>query len=202
VPAQLEFFGDTASARAFDGALETLCAIGGERVEIDFDPFVATARLLYEGPWVAERLAAIKTFFESYSDRMDPVVREIIGGGARFSAVDVFEAQRELERLAAVCARVWGGVDALFVPTTGTIYRIDEVRADPIRLNSNLGYYTNFVNLLDLCAIAVPAGFRDDGLPFGVTLIGPPHADAQLARWASRFHRRVESRAPQTAACA
>ncbi|HYC46988.1 MAG TPA: allophanate hydrolase [Burkholderiales bacterium] len=200
VPSQLEFFGDAHAERAFDRALETLRSIGGDVVEVDFEPFLATARLLYEGPWVAERLAAIRSFFDKSSADMDPVVRQIIGGGARFSAVDVFEAQAELERLAGVCARVWDGVDALFVPTTGTIYRIDEVRADPIRLNSNLGYYTNFVNLLDLAAIAVPATFRDDGLPFGVTFIAPAFEDALLAQWGSRFSARAASRASATRA--
>jgi allophanate hydrolase len=186
--ADLEFFGDAAAERAFDGAIGLLERIGADITEIDYRPFAETARLLYEGPWLAERLSGIRRFYESSSDHMHPVVREIIGAGKRFSATDVFEAQTRLEALKQACARAWHCVDALCVPSAGTIYRLDEIAVDPVKLNSNLGYYTNFVNLLDLAAVAVPAPFREDGLPSGVTLIAPAFQDALLASWASRFH--------------
>ena len=187
--ADLRFFGDEAAKIAFRRATETLESVGAELIEIDYAPFAEAARLLYEGPWLAERLAAIKTFYERSRDEMHPAVREIIGGGARFSATDVFEAQDRLQALKSESAETWQRVDVLVVPTAGTIYRIDQVAADPLRLNSNLGYYTNFVNLLDLAALAVPARFRDDGLPFGITLIAPALQDALLAHWGARFHR-------------
>jgi allophanate hydrolase len=187
--ADLQFFGDEVARRAFGRAIATLRSTGAELVEIDYAPFAEAARLLYEGPWLAERLAAIRTFYESFSDEMHPVVREIIGAGSRFSAVDVFRGQERLEALKKQTAEAWKRIDVLVVPTAGTIYLIDEVLAEPIKLNSKLGYYTNFVNLLDLSAVAVPSGWREDGLPFGITLIAPAFQDAMLAKWSARFHR-------------
>jgi allophanate hydrolase len=191
--ADLQFFGDEAAKRSFQGATALLESVGAELVEIDYAPFAEAARLLYEGPWLAERLAAIRAFYESSSDDMHPVVREIIGAGRRFSAVDVFEGQERLHMLKKQSATAWEHMDVLVVPTAGTIYRVDEVLAEPIKLNSNLGYYTNFVNLLDLSAVAVPAAWREDGLPFGITLIAPAFQDAMLAQWSARFHRAFAS---------
>lgn len=133
--ADLQFFGDDAAKRAFASALDALQSLGADLVEIDYAPFAETARLLYEGPWLAERLAAIKPFFDSSSDKMHPVVREIIAGGARFSAVDAFEAQYQLQRLAKACVEEWKRMDMLVVPTAGTIYRVDHVLAEPLKLN-------------------------------------------------------------------
>jgi allophanate hydrolase len=187
-PSQLDFCGDVHAQRAFERAAATLASLGAELVEIDYAPFAETASLLYGGPWVAERLAAIKNFYESSAHLMHPVTREIIGGGSQFDAVDVFEAQHRLESLKRACAAEWAHMDMLVVPTAPTIYRVEEIEAEPISLNSNLGVYTNFVNLLDLAALAVPAGFRDDRLPFGITLIAPALQDLTLAHWGSRFH--------------
>jgi allophanate hydrolase len=189
----LRFFGDETAKAAFTRALATLVSLGAELVEFDYTPFAETARLLYEGPWVAERLAAIRAFFTSSSGEIDPIVRKIIGGGAEFTAADAFEGQYRLEALRQQCSQVWTQLDMLAVPTAGTIYRIDEVLADPFALNANLGYYTNFVNLLDLAAVAVPAKFRDDGLPFGITLIAPAFSDANLLDEAARFQRAVQT---------
>jgi allophanate hydrolase len=194
----LQFFGDETAQRAFDRALRKLESLGAELVDIDYTPFGETGRLLYEGPWVAERLAAIKDFFESRSRDMHPAVREIIGGGSKYSAGDTFEAQYRLQELKSLCAQAWRHIDMLVVPTAGTIYRGAEVAAYPITLNSRLGYYTNFVNLLDLTAVAVPAGFRDDHLPFGITLIAPALEDEKLAHWASRFHHAVAAKLGST----
>ena len=190
VPAetQLEFFGDEDAARLYGRALALLEQLGGERVEIDFSPFRAAADLLYSGPWVAERLAAIGPFLTRHPEQVHPVVREIICGAQRYSAVDAFEAEYRLRELRRTTETQWEHMDVLVVPTAATIYTQEQVAADPIRVNSNLGYYTNFVNLLDLAAVAVPAGFRSNGLPFGVSLIGPAFSDEALLGLADRFH--------------
>jgi allophanate hydrolase len=193
-PEQLEFFGDHAAADLFDAAQEQLASLGGTPVEIDFAPFRAVAELLYSGPWVAERLAAIREFFDEHQADMDPTVRAIIGGGARLTAVDTYEAIYRLAELRQKTMAEWSRMDVMLLPTTGTIYTLDEVKSDPIKLNSNLGFYTNFVNLLDLAAVAVPAGFRQNGLPFGVTLIGPAWTDSALLTLADRFHRAQEGK--------
>ena len=191
---QLEFFGDEAYARLFDQACARANDLGATLVEVDLEPFLATARLLYEGPWVAERYAAIETFIDARSEALHPVTREIIAAGAKSKAVDAFKGQYELMALRRVAERVWKDVDVIITPTAGTIYPIAQVEADPVRLNANLGYYTNFMNLLDLAAVAVPAGFRDDELPFGVTLFAPAFSDLGLLRWADRLHRSLDTR--------
>ena len=158
-------------------------------MEIDFEPFLATARLLYEGPWVTERYCAVGEFLEQHPEALHPVTRQIIAGGKNPTAVDAFRAQYRLRELLRATEESWSVMDVLVTPTAGTIYRIDAVNADPVRLNSNLGYYTNFVNLLDLAAVSVPAGFRADGLPFGVTLVGRAGTDDELLRLADRVQR-------------
>jgi len=185
----LEFFGDDEQARAFERALILLKQIGGQSVEIDFEPFLATAQLLYEGPWVAERYAAIAEFIAHNPDALHPVTGTIIDKGKHLSAVECFQGQHHLASLRRLAENAWSGVDVLVTPTTGTIYRIEQMLADPVRLNTHLGRYTNFVNLLDLSALAVPTGFRSDGLPFGVTLIGRAGADSELLLWADRMQR-------------
>ena len=186
---QLEFFGDPAAAQLFDEAAARMTALGAQRVEIDFTPFCDAAALLYAGPWVAERRHALGDFFTQHGDAMDPTVRAIIGGADKYSAVEAFDAAYKLQALTVAAQREWAKMDVLLLPTTGTTYTIAEVQADPIRLNSNLGYYTNFVNLLDLAAIAVPAGFRADGLPLGVTLMAPAFSDRALLALGDRLHR-------------
>ena len=177
---QLEFFGNADAAKLFQQAIERLEALGAIPLEVDFTPFFATARLLYEGPWVAERYAAIREFIERDAAALHPVTRGIISGAVKFSAADAFAAYSRLKELQRAAAPVWDAVDILVTPTAGTIYKIAEVEADPFRTNSNLGHYTNFVNLLDLSALAVPAGFLGSGLPFGITLIAPAFADDAL----------------------
>lgn len=184
---QLQFFGNRDAAALFQKRCAALQAIGGIAVEIDFAPFLNAARLLYEGPWVAERYAAIREFFDAHADAINPVVREIIAGAKKFSASDTFDAMYKLEALRGEAALVWNKIDCLVTPTAGTVYRIDEMLADPVRLNANLGYYTNFMNLLDCAAIAVPAGFQHDGLPFGITLVAPAHQDVPLLHLAGRL---------------
>jgi allophanate hydrolase len=188
-PSQLSFFGDTQYSRLFARTVGQLESLGARPVEIDFSPFLAAARLLYEGPWVAERYCAVGDFLEQHPQAVYPVTLEIIRGGKNPAAADAFRAQYRLMELKRATEEAWSSVDVLVTPTAGTIYRIDEVNADPIRLNSNLGYYTNFVNLLDLAAVAVPAGFRDDGIPFGVSLVGRPGSDRELLGLAGSVQR-------------
>jgi len=191
VPARehLEFFGDCDAAALFEKAAAGFEAIGGEKVEIDYTLFRDAAALLYSGPWVAERLAAIGGFLEANADAMDPTVRKIISGAARYSASEAYAAEYRLRELRRATEAEWARMDALLLPTTGTTYTHEAVAADPIQLNTNLGYYTNFVNLLDLAAVAVPAGFRPNGLPFGISVIGPACSDEALLWLADSFHR-------------
>jgi allophanate hydrolase len=149
---------------------------------------------------VAERYLAIKEFFDRRAEAVFPVTREIIGGAAKYSASDGFAAQYRLEELRRRVEPVWEAIDVLVTPTAGTIYTIEEVNADPIRLNSNLGYYTNFMNLLDLAAVAVPAGFQKDGLPFGITFAAPAFTDEALCALGGVVHRRLVERMGATAA--
>jgi allophanate hydrolase len=186
---QLEFCGDAEAASVFGRAVAFAQQCGAEIVEIDFTPFQDTAALLYQGPWLAERLAGIKEFFAAHPQELHPVTREITAGGARYSAVDAFEAAYQLQELKQRAAVEFTAIDVMLVPTAPTIYTIAEVEADPVRLNSNLGAYTNFVNLLDLAAIAVPAGLRKDDLPSGITLIAPAFSEPMLCAFGDRLHR-------------
>jgi allophanate hydrolase len=138
---------------------------------------------------VAERYAAVGGFLESHPDAIDPVVRSIVLGAAKISAADAFRAEYRLRELRRQTEAEWARIDVLALPTAGTIYTHEQIAAEPIQLNANLGYYTNFVNLLDLAAVAVPAGFRPNGLPFGISLIGPAFTDEALLALADRFHR-------------
>jgi allophanate hydrolase len=189
VPRQLEFFGDAEGERLFRESVARLKALGGEPVAIDFEPFEAAARLLYEGPWVAERYAAIQPFIESHADALFPVTRQIIEPGIQATAVAAFQSQYRLAEYKRVCDGLLDGLDFVLTPTAGTIYTLAQVEAEPIRLNSNLGRYTNFMNLLDYAAVAVPAGFGDNGLPYGVTLFDAAFADAALAHYGDRLQR-------------
>ncbi len=187
---QREFFGDQEAAALYAESIERLKALGGVAVEIDYRPFKQSAELLYNGPWVAERTAAIKDFLLEQPEALDPTVRTIIEGGLKYSAVDAFNGQYRLRTLEKICERQWDGIDLLLLPTSPTTYSVAEMASDPIGLNSRFGTYTNFVNLLDYCAVAVPAGIRPgNGLPFGVTLIARAFCDDSLAVLADRLHR-------------
>jgi allophanate hydrolase len=187
--AEREFFGDEATAALYDAAIERMAALGAVIVEIDYAPFRECAALLYGGPWVAERLAAIEDFALAHGADMDPTVREIVLGARDMSAVDAFRGAYGLEGYRRRADAEWAKMDVLLLPTAPTIYKVADMLADPVRLNSNLGRYTNFVNLLDCAAIAIPAGFRPDGLPGGVTLVGPAFCDDALAALGQRLHQ-------------
>ena len=182
-----EFFGEGENEKLYLAAIARLAGLGGIAVEINYAPFRDTAALLYQGPWVAERYAAIKTFFDAHEGDLDPTVWRIISGAKKFSAANAFEGQYRLAVLKHATDQEWLGMDMMLLPTAPAQYTVDAVNADPIALNARLGTYTNFVNLLDYCAIAVPAGFRADGLAFGVTLIAPAFCDAALANLAGLF---------------
>jgi allophanate hydrolase len=188
-PTQLEFFGDSDYSELFAAAVQRLESLGATRVEIDFAPFLDAARLLYEGPWVAERYAAVGAFLERHPAALYPATRQIIAGGRTPPAYEAFQAQYRLLALKRASETAWSQVDLILTPTAGTIYTIDAVLAEPLRLNATLGRYTNFMNLFDLAGVAVPGGFRRDGLPFGISLIGPLASERALLRIASPLHR-------------
>ena len=189
VPAQPEFFGDELSAQAFRAAVAHLEARGATCVPLDFSIFDDVAALLYDGAWVAERYAAIRKFAGSNEADIHPVVRDIIFRAREFSATDTFESIYRLASLKRRADAMLAQFDAFVVPTAPAHYRIAELLADPVRLNSNLGKYTNFVNLLDWSAVAVPANFREDGLPFGITFIGDAWRERALADFAAQWHQ-------------
>jgi allophanate hydrolase len=187
---QREFFGDNEAAELYAQSISQLIGLGGTAVEIDYRPFQECAALLYNGPWVAERTAAIKDFLLASPEALDPTVRTIVEGGLKYSSVDAFNGQYKLRELEKVCDKQWEGFDLMLLPTSPTTYRVEEMATDPIGLNSRFGTYTNFVNLLDYSAVAVPAGIRpNNGLPFGVTLIARAFCDDTLAVLADRLHR-------------
>ncbi|MGI4984430.1 MAG: allophanate hydrolase [Janthinobacterium lividum] len=188
VPIAPEFFGDTLAADAFAAALAALEARGAQLVPLDFAGLEQVSALLYDGPWVAERYAAIRPFVESHPDALDPVVRDVIFKAREFSAADAFDGMYRLADLKRQADALLRGVDALVVPTAPTHYTIAAMQAEPILLNSRLGTYTNYVNLLDWSAVSVPASLRPDGLPFGITLIGDSWREGALAHYAAGFH--------------
>ncbi|MEL0167915.1 MAG: allophanate hydrolase [Pseudomonadaceae bacterium] len=184
IPANPEFFGDTQMQTAYETALDKWRAFGAELVEIDFAPFAALAAQLYQGSWVAERTVAVG---DMDPDKMDPVVRGIVEGGHKYSACDAYTAEYTRADLSRQINLILAGFDALLVPTSPTIRRIEEMAEEPVLYNSQFGTYTNFTNLADLSALAVPAGFREDGLPAGVTLIAPAWHDHALAELGKRW---------------
>ena len=188
-----EFFGDVAYATLYAQSIERLKGLGGTPVEIDYAPFRDAAQLLYNGPWVAERTAAVGAFMEAADDTAGvwPTTRNIVLSGLEYSAVDAFEGQYRLADLKARAFAQMKGLDFLAVPTAGTIYKLADLEREPVLYNSHLGHYTNFVNFFGLSALAVPAGFRPDGMPFGITLISSANAERALLAFGARWQRAV-----------
>ncbi len=189
---ELEFFGDTERADLFRQALARLEALGCRRQTIAFGPFRETALLLYEGPWVAERLSAMETFFADHPRDVYPVTRAIIEQGANYSAIDVFRAQHRLAQLKETCLPVFEHADVLIVPTFPTLPTLAEVQADSLNWSRRLGTYTNFANLLGLAAIALPAGFTESGLPFGITLLARTGKERRLCEIGAWWQRQLD----------
>lgn len=192
-PGDRTFFGDEHNGALYQAAIDAAETLGARIEPIEIAPFLAAAKLLYQGPWVAERYAAIAPFVAEHAAEMDPVVARIIGGAAQYTAVQAFEAAYRLEALRAETSATWKHVDVLLLPTAPRAYTVAEVAAAPVERNSELGTYTNFVNLLDLAAVAVPAGMRPDGLPFGVSLVAPAFTDRALLGLADPLQRALNT---------
>jgi len=187
-PGQREFFGNPDAAALFETAIARLAGLGGTAVDVDLDPFLAGGALLYRGAWLAERMAAIDEATGGKRESLHPVTRKIIAAGESISGAAVFRDRYRLAELRQKTDPIWERIDLLLLPTTGTIYRVAEIEADPFGLNERLGHYTNFTNLLDLSAIAVPNGFQSNGLPAGVTLLAPAFHDPLIAAIGTAFH--------------
>ncbi|MFB9675796.1 allophanate hydrolase [Streptosporangium vulgare] len=188
VPRAPEFFGDTAAEAAFAEAAGRLTGLGHRIVPVDLDPFLAAGRLLYEGPWLAERLAAVGDFVTRNPGEVHPVTLKVLSGGGALSAVDAFEGLHRLRALDAETRRAWASMDVLAVPTVPTTFTVAEMLESPIERNAVLGHYTTFTNLLDLAGISVPAGTTTTGRPHGVTFLGPAGSDTLLAGLGAAFH--------------
>lgn len=187
-PSQLQFFGDSQYQQAYDAALARIQNDTSiELIELDFEPFAQAASLLYSGPWVAERTLACEEPLNQYPDKVNPVVRGIIQGGADLSATACFKAQYQLKALKRLCDTQLAQVDAMLTPTAGRLYTLAELEAEPVLYNTHLGYYTNYMNLLDYAGLAIPAGTTSQGLPFGLTLVGSRCSDRALLSIARRL---------------
>ncbi|HAT1573133.1 TPA: allophanate hydrolase [Kluyvera cryocrescens] len=190
IPEVLNFFGDTQAQAAWEMALDALCDSGATLRPIDFSAFSQLAEQLYQGPWVAERTAAVGDMLQ-HPEQMDPTVYTIVSAGLNYSAVDAFKAEYLRAELAQKINQALADVDALVVPTSPTIHTLEEMKQEPIRFNSQFGTYTNFTNLADLSALALPAPLRDDGLPAGITLIAPAWHDRALADFGLRWQQQL-----------
>lgn len=192
IPAeQLKFFGDSAYEKAYQQTLEKLKATGFDLVEIDYQPFDEAAQLLYQGPWVTERYIATQPLIDERPEAIFPVVREIVAPGATPLASELFKAEYRLKELKLRCVAQMENVDCLLTPTAGRHFTIEEMLAEPILYNSQLGYYTNFMNLLDMSAVSVPTAFTDEGMPFGVTLVGKAFSDRALLSIVNRIQQSI-----------
>jgi allophanate hydrolase len=190
IPAeQLQFFGDAAYAQAYQSTLDALQDDGFDFIDIDYGPFDEVAKLLYEGPWVSERYLATMPLIAEQPEAIFPAVREVISQGKAPLATDLFSAQYRLKELHGQCLKQLARFDILLTPTAGKLFTVDELLEEPILRNSQLGYYTNFMNLLDLAAVSVPTNFTQDGLPFGITLVGNHFSDRKLLSIANRIQQ-------------
>ena len=192
----LEFFGCKEGPRLFGDAIDRLKALGGEAVELDLSPFLEAARLLYEGPWVAERYSVAGELMEENPAAVLPVIRAVLAKAPAVSGVQTFRAQYRLQALKAVCDKALEGLDCVLTPTIGRPVTLAELDAEPVLRNSKLGYYTNFMNLLDYAAVAVPGGFMANGLPWGVTLFGRAFTDQYLLGMADALQRQQDPALP------
>ncbi|OIP93907.1 MAG: allophanate hydrolase [Piscirickettsiaceae bacterium CG_4_9_14_0_2_um_filter_44_546] len=190
-PASLDFCNDPLAEKQFHQTIQHLVDMGYDIQEIDFTPWLDTAKLLYEGAWVAERYVAIEDFFNAHETQLDPTVGKIIAGARSLSAAQAYKGAYALQKAQRLTQSLWQTIDCMITPTTPSIFSIAQLQADPIGLNSALGTYTNFMNLLDYAAVAVPTGFREDKLPTGITVFAPAGTDTQLLKladiWQNEF---------------
>lgn len=196
IPDKLEFFGNTAWENAFRRAAARLAAMGWKVHTVDFAPYEEAASMLYFGPYMAERTSVLGDFVSAHREECDPTVAGIICDAGHWTAAETFRAFARTREIKKIVRRDFGQMDALLVPSSSTTYTIDAVLGDPFHTNVTMGTYTNFVNILELCAVAVPSGLpvmpgTEDALPFGVTFIGPSFAERKIAAMASRFHDAV-----------
>lgn len=188
----LRFFGDRDAERLFHAGVARLESMGGRAVPVDFAPFEETQRILYDGPWIAERALTLDPVVERYRDQIHPVTRQILESAGAYSAKDTFRAIHRIAELKRDTRALWQAIEVLVVPSTPTIPTLAEIAADPIALNAKLGIYTNFVNLMGLCGVAVPNGFRADGTPQGLTFLAPGFQEGRAARIAAAYHARLD----------
>lgn len=189
---QLQFFGDSNAAELFERSVERWISMGASIVEMDFTPLFAAAKLLYQGPWVAERYAAIEDLMQNNPDAVHPVVRSIVEQAESKNAVDAFKAEYQMQEYRALAERMMTEVDFLLTPTAPRAYKLDDVLENPVELNSNMGFYTNYMNLLDLSGLALPAGFTPNGMPFGITLVGKKFEEQKLLSYAADWQRDID----------
>lgn len=187
-----QFFGDRLAEQCFDNAVERMLSLGAEVVEIDFSHFLEAGKMLFDGPLLAERYSSLEVFLEKNPDDVNINVKAIVEKAKQYSAVDLCKEYYRITELKALTRGVFSKIDVLMVPTTGTIYTIDEVESDPVNLNTNMGYYTYYANILQLSAIAVPAAIREDGLPFGVCFLAGPQEEASLAALGSTWQKSTD----------
>ncbi len=192
VPAKLEWFGDSENEALFARAVEMLESLGGKRVDVDFEPFRALGDLLY-GPWVIERYLSVGAFIEAHPEQALPVTRDIVLGATRHGGGDVFRGVYQRDDLQRACRAQLANLELMVTPTVPTHYRLRDDREDPRAINDRLGIYTRFANFLDVPVLSVPAGFRSDGLPFGISLVGHPGRDGELDALGAILHARCES---------
>ncbi|MDP9173179.1 MAG: allophanate hydrolase [Planctomycetota bacterium] len=184
----LRFYGNEEWASLYQSAVERMGRLGGESVTIDYGPLARAAALLYEGPWIAERAMVVRELLERSPGALNKVTHSVISRGKNMQAGAVFEGLYKLAQCAQEFKPQWSKIDFLLLPTAGTIYTISDLEREPMQFNTNLGYYTNFVNLLDLCGVAVPSAMSQSGLPFGISLIAPAGSDEPLMDLAERYH--------------
>jgi allophanate hydrolase len=177
---QLDFAGDSAYAALYEQGRAALASIGGIEVPVDISPLLRAAQMLYQGPWLAERAEAIGRFGNEHPEDLMPLLREILAPAASIPATEVFRGLHEMQALRRLAEPLWEVMDLLYLPTTPTIFTQAQIAEEPLARNAILGRFTNFVNLMDLCAVSLPAGFRPDGLPFGITLIAPAFCESVL----------------------
>ncbi|WP_339713004.1 allophanate hydrolase [uncultured Sneathiella sp.] len=191
-PKSIKFFGDKIQEASFQEGLDDLTKLGAEIIEIDFTPFYDVAQMLYEGAWIAERYTTIEKLMETNPDAIHPVTREIISAAEKFSSADVFRGMYRLEHLKRLAEPILAALDYLCVPTIPTFYKVEDLEKDPVTPNSNFGTYTNFVNLLDMCAVSFPIGPRSDGRPGSLTLLAPAGKDAEIAVIGQELQSRLQ----------